>query len=154
MFLFLVQHAEAKSKEEDPNRDLTAKGRQETQRMANYLGRRNLAISQIFHSGKTRAATTAEILAGSLQPSRGTAGTEGLAPLEDPEVWADRLARLTENVMLVGHLPHLAKLAALLLCGDKEKSLIHFKMAGVLCLRRGEEGSWGVEWMTIPDMLP
>ncbi len=154
MFLFLVQHAEAKSKEEDPGRDLTEKGRQEMQRVADYLGKRNLAINQIFRSGKTRAATTANVLAGSLKPSRGSFETDGLAPLDDPAIWAGRLAPMTESLMLVGHLPHLARLAALLLCGDKEKSVIHFKMGGVLCLRRDQEGFWGVEWMVIPEMLP
>jgi phosphohistidine phosphatase len=39
---------------------------------------------------------------------------------------------------LVGHLPHLARLAAMLISGDKERSVINFQMGGVVRLRRME----------------
>jgi len=153
MFLYLVQHAEAKREEEDPARDLTAKGRQDLKRVANYVGKLNLAVSQVFHSGKTRAVSTAEILAGSLKPAPGVSETTGLAPLDDPESWAGRISIGDENIMLVGHLPHLAKLAALLISGDQENGVVNFKMGGMVCLRRLEAGQWRVEWMLIPEII-
>jgi phosphohistidine phosphatase len=153
MLLYLVQHAEAKSKEEDPARDLTEKGRQDILRVANYVGNLNLAVSHIFHSGKARAASTAQTLASSLKPPKGVSDTTGLAPLDDPQIWAERLATMAEDIVLVGHLPHLARLAAQLLTGDKENSVIHFKMGGMVCLRRVEGGQWAVEWMIIPEMI-
>ena len=146
--------AEAKSKEEDPARDLTAKGRQDILKVANYLGNLNLAVSHIFHSGKARAASTAQTLADSLKPAKGVADTTGLAPLDDPQSWVDRLAQMDENIVLVGHLPHLARLSAQLIAGDQENTVIHFKMGGMVCLRRVEVGTWAVEWMIIPEMLP
>jgi phosphohistidine phosphatase len=57
-------------------------------------------------------------------------------------------------MVLVGHLPHLARLAALLLCQDQEKSVINFRMGGVVCLSRSEAGQWGLEWILIPEVLP
>lgn len=154
MLLYLVQHAEAKSKEEDPARDLTAKGRQDILRMAHYAGNLDLAVSHIFHSGKARAASTAQTLASALKPATGISDNTDLAPLDDPQSWVDRLAKMDENLVLVGHLPHLAKLATQLLTGDQEHTVIHFKMGGMVCLRRGEEGRWAVEWMIIPEIIP
>jgi len=153
MFLYLVQHAEAKSAEADPARDLTEQGRGDITRVAQYVGRLPVAVSRILHSGKTRALTTAEILAASLKPPRGVSSTDGLAPLDDPGVWADRLTGLAEDVMLVGHLPHLARLAARLTCGDQEKTVVNFKMGGMVCLRRMEGNQWAVEWMLIPGLM-
>ena len=154
MRLYLVQHAQAKSKEEDPNRDLTAKGRSDIGKVADYLAKQNLKVSRVIHSGKTRALSTAEILAAALKPSQGVSQNDGLAPLDDPGVWADRLSDVTESTMLVGHLPHLARLAALLLCGDKEKNAVNFKMGCVVCLSRSPAGQWGLEWMLITEVLP
>ena len=54
MFLYLVQHAEAKREEEDPRRDLTQKGRIDIESVAHHLKRLNVQVKQILHSGKTR----------------------------------------------------------------------------------------------------
>lgn len=153
MILYLVQHAEAKREEEDPARDLTDRGRRDIQKMAGYLGKFNLRVGRIFHSGKTRALTTATILAASLHPELGISEAPGLAPLDSPEIWAGRLEPMGEDVMLVGHLPHLAKLAARLIVGDEHKNVINFQMAGVVCLRRNENRQWAVDWLIIPELL-
>jgi phosphohistidine phosphatase len=150
MFLYLGQHAEARNKEVDPERDLTEKGRFDIEVVAHHLKRLNLEIQQIFHSGKTRAKSTAQVLAQHLQPPAGSTVAPGLAPLDDPEIWAARLADLKDNIFLVGHLPHLSKLAALLMTGDKNKTVVNFQMASVVQLRRMESGQWAVDWMIVP----
>jgi phosphohistidine phosphatase len=61
---------------------------------------------------------------------------------------------MDKDVMLVGHLPHLARLAALLLTGDMAKNVINFKMAGLVCLGRRTGGPWALEWMIIPELIP
>jgi phosphohistidine phosphatase len=153
MLLYLVQHGEAKSAAEDPQRDLTAKGLQDIQKVAAYLGGLKLEVRQILHSGKTRALSTAKVLAEIWQPTQGVAAAPGLAPLDDPGIWAGRLAEMTGDLALVGHLPHLGRLAALLVSGDPEKGIINFKMAGVVCLRRLAPGQWVVEWLIIPEVV-
>jgi phosphohistidine phosphatase len=60
---------------------------------------------------------------------------------------------MDEDLLLVGHLPHLARLAALLLTGDPEKSVINFRMGGAVRLRRMEGGQWLVDWMIIPETI-
>ena len=153
MFLYLVQHAEAKREEEDPARDLTEKGQVDIESVAHHLKRLNVQVRQIFHSGKTRAKSTANVLARHLKPATGVSEAPGLAPLDDPEIWAGRIAKTDEDIMLVGHLPHLAKLAAILMSGDKERSVVNFQMGGVIRLRRIEVGQWVVDWMLVPEIL-
>jgi phosphohistidine phosphatase len=153
MVLYLVQHAEAKRKEEDPERDLTERGRIDIESVAHYVKRLKVQVRQIFHSGKTRARSTAEVLGWHLKPPAGVSEAAGLAPLDEPEIWAGRIAHMDEDVMLVGHLPHLARLAALLICGDKEKGVVNFRMGGVVRLRRMEAGPWAVDWMVVPEAI-
>jgi phosphohistidine phosphatase SixA len=47
----------------------------------------------------------------------------------------------------------MVKLAGLLLCGDKEKMFIDFKMGGVVCLTRYDDGRWAMEWMLVPEIM-
>jgi len=153
MLLYLIQHAEAKREEEDPQRGLTDKGHQDIKKVANYVAKLDIKISEIFHSGKTRALQTAEVLAQCLKSEKGITQTDGLAPLDDPQIWFERVSEIKEDIMLVGHLPHLGKLASLLLSGDKDKNIINFKMGGIVCLKRLEDGNWSVEWMIIPEVV-
>ncbi len=153
MILYLAQHAEAASEAVDPTRDLTEKGRSDIEALAHHLERLGIQVSQIFHSGKTRAASTAHILGKHLKPAAGISQAPGLAPLDDPQIWGDRLATLNEDTMLVGHLPHLGRLAGLLMSGDQDRNTINFKMGSVVRLARQENGHWAIDWMLIPDMI-
>jgi phosphohistidine phosphatase len=88
-----------------------------------------------------------------LQPPAGVSEAPGLAPLDDPEIWSARIAKMDEDILLVGHLPHLGKLAGLLLSGDKEKQVINFQMGGAVRLQRLEGGQWAVDWLVVPQIL-
>jgi phosphohistidine phosphatase len=153
MFLYLVQHAEAKTEEEDPARDLTARGCIDIEDVAHQLKRLNVQVGRIWHSGKTRAKSTASVLASHIRPRGGVSEAPGLAPQDDPEIWAGRLATMDEDILLVGHLPHLGRLAALLMSGDKERTVINFQVGGVVRLRRMEAGQWAVDWMIVPEII-
>lgn len=157
MLLYLVQHAEARREEEDPARPLSEKGDRDIRKVALHLSRLNFKITRILHSKKLRAKQTADILSEYVRPSGVTAESDGLAPLDDPSAWADRLkyltASVTENIALVGHLPHLGKLASVLLCGEPERNIVSFRMGCVACLERDEKGDWSLQWMITPDVL-
>ena len=153
MFLYLVQHGEAKKEEEDPSRPLSDKGIEDVKKVASYISRLNIEVEEVLHSGKTRAKQTAELLAGSTMTAKGVSQTDGLAPLDDPALWAERLKTRTNPLILVGHLPHLGKLSSLLLSGDKEKNIIAFKMGGVVCLKRDDAGMWSLQWIITPEIL-
>jgi len=153
MLLYLVQHAEAKREEEDPQRGLTDKGFGDIERTASFAKGAGICVSQIFHSGKTRAIQTAEVLSRHLNPDKGVSQTDGLAPMDDPFIWFKRTMDMDDDIMLVGHLPHLARLADLLLYGDTDKGLIDFKMGCILALKRSDDGNWSVQWMVIPEVV-
>lgn len=152
MNLYLVQHGEPVTKDIDPERPLSEKGRRDIEKVAEFAAKNcGMALSHVHNSGKLRALQTAEILAKSLglpEPVE----IDGLAPLDDPLIWGCRLAELDDNIMLVGHLPHLAKLAGILLCGEADANPVAFQMGGIVALAR-QEGKWSVQWMLVPDML-
>jgi len=54
--------------------------------------------------------------------------------------------------MLVGHLPHLQRLAGLLLSGDAEREVIRFRNGGVICLEKTEQG-WAICWQVNPTLF-
>jgi phosphohistidine phosphatase len=84
---------------------------------------------------------------------KGISETEGLAPLDAANIWAERLKDITDDIFLVGHMPHLGRLASLLLFGNADNNIISFKMAGVVCLKREDAGAWSLQWMLTPEIL-
>ena len=147
-----MQHGVARPKDEDPDRPLTEGGAAEVARVASHLSARTPSMPmRVLHSGKTRAQQTAEILAGPFADAS-VEEVDGLAPMDDPEDWAGRLETMTDGVVLVGHLPHLARLAGLLLAGDAERPVVSFRNAGLVALERGEDGAWSVRWVVVPEL--
>ena len=155
MRVYLVQHGEAKSEEEDPARPLTEKGLADARKMANYASRiLKLNVKKILHSGKLRAEQTADVFAEALKPENGISEADGLDPLADPKIWAERLEELGEDLMLVGHLPHLSRLVSFLTLKSPEHEIIKFSMGGIVCLERIKPKRWMILWAIIPDMIP
>jgi len=154
MNVYLVQHAQAKTEQEDPERPLSEKGWSDIKKVADFIAQKgDITVKDIFHSGKTRAKQTAEVLAEQLSSSIEIGETDGLKPLDEPSIWAERLANRTEDIILVGHLPHLSKLAALLLCQDADKEVVEFQMGSIVCLGTEKSGSWSIRWMVTPNIL-
>lgn len=153
MKVYLVQHGEAKPKSVDPTRPLTKRGRQEVQRVAMFAERLGLEVHQIRHSGKTRAEQTAGILGEALSPPGGVVAVSGLAPLDDVQPVADALAQEPQPVMLVAHLPLMARLTGLLVTGDPDRSVVRFRNGGIVSLAYEEEkDAWLVAWILTPEM--
>ena len=146
--LYLVQHGKAASEVEDPARPLTEEGRDEVQRVAASVAKLNLQVSTIYHSGKLRAKQTAELFAHVLAPAS-VEEIEGLAPLDDPAVAKALIERTDQPLMLVGHLPHLSRLASALTVTEHE--VVKFQMGGVVALVQTEPG-WQVAWMLTPEI--
>jgi phosphohistidine phosphatase len=153
MTAYLVQHAEAKREEEDSSRSISEKGLQDITKVALYVSQLNIRVHRIFHSGKLRAKQTAQVLFENLKPIGGISETDGLSPLDTPAIWAERIKDIPDDVILVGHLPHLARLASLLLCGNADKNTVSFQMAGVVCIKRDDAGVWSLQWMLTPDIV-
>lgn len=151
MKLYLVQHAKAASKELDPQRGLTQQGRAETEKMADFLRSKDLKVTSLWHSGKTRAHQTAEIIAGGLIIAETVTARDGLSPNDDITQLAEELNSADKDIMIVGHLPFLEKLATLLVTGNHEQKVISFINSGVVCLKRAE-CQWSIEWAVTPEL--
>jgi phosphohistidine phosphatase len=150
MELFLVQHGEAKTETEDPERPLTDHGVETVRRMAAWASQAGLRVAQIRHSGKRRAEQTAEIFAEHLKPANGVIPVDGLKPNDDVHSMAATLNAQTEAVMLVGHMPFLGRLVGLLVAGERDRVVVRFRNSGIVCLRL-QEGRWSVDWAVPPE---
>jgi phosphohistidine phosphatase len=153
MRLYLIQHGEAKPEAEDPERPLTVRGEEEVNKVALRAGNLNVVPSKIFHSGKLRSQQTAEFVAKGLRISSGRVeAAQGLNPNDDVKLWAKRIGGAKEDLMIVGHLPFLGKLASFLLCGDEKAGLVLFRCGAIVCLEQKEDKGWAVRWILTPEM--
>ena len=121
--------------------------------MARFLAPLGLRIGQLWHSGKPRAVETAQIYAQAMTVDEAPAARDGLRPDDNVALLRDELAVETENTMIVGHMPFIARLASLLLTGYETPSPIAFQNAGIVCLGRTDDGRWQIEWIVTPDLL-
>ncbi len=153
MKLYLVQHAQAAAKDVDPQRPLTERGRRDIQKVAAFIKPLDITMDYLWHSGKKRAAQTAEALSEVVKTDKPPAARDGLGPLDDVTPLADELASTAQHIMIVGHLPFLANLASLLLTGSQSAEPVAFKQGGIVCLGRTDENRWHVEWMVTPELL-
>jgi phosphohistidine phosphatase len=147
--LYLVQHGQAKAEDEDPERPLTDHGVDDVARVAgDAVGRFGVRAPRVIHSGKTRARQTAEVWGGLL--GAGVEQADALAPNDDPTTWIERLDTETDDLVLVGHLPHLARLAGLLLTGVPDRPVVRFRQGGLVGLEHADTG-WVVSLVLPPE---
>ncbi|MGE5893468.1 MAG: phosphohistidine phosphatase SixA [bacterium] len=153
MNLYLVRHGEAQEAPDDSSRELTERGKADVEKVASYAARFHVRIARIFHSGKMRSFQTAQIFSDHLMPEGQISATEGLSPMDDPEIWSQKLSGMAEDILLVGHLPHLARLLSFLTCGEKERAVADFQPAAMACLKQSENKRWSISWIITPGML-
>jgi len=152
MRLYLVQHGEATSKEVDPDRPLTKKGRKDVSQMAEFLKKKGIRVIATWHSEKLRAIQTAQILGEAISVE--IVKQEGLAPNDPVDKWLEELNTRVKDVMIVGHLPFLERLASLLLVGDEASQIVAFKPGAVACLKREDAGEkWSLAWIKLPELV-
>ncbi len=153
MKIYLMQHGKPVSKDEDPDRPLSEQGRDDVERVARFLKRSGATIDEIFHSGKTRARQTAEIVISRLNPGEKPKEKSGLSPLDDVKKIAGQINERDKDLLIAGHLPHLGKLASLLVARNDSVPVVSFQQGGVVCLERGEQDEWTISWMLIPRII-
>jgi len=154
MNIYLVQHGKPVSKKENPEKPLSNQGKEDVDRVGSFLLRAGISVENIFHSGKTRARETAEIILARQDPGKKPVEKTGLAPLDDVKAIAEEIKQRRKDLMIVGHLPHLARLASLLITGSDSNTVVGFQQGGVVCLRyNDEEKVWTIAWMLVPDII-
>lgn len=150
MYLYLIQHALSKSKEEDPERGITETGRTETRKIAEYFKTLNPEIHVIWRSSKKRAIETAEIFAHILGIDNRILEHTGLSPNDPVETAISALEKMHKNVAIVGHLPFLSQLMSYLTTDSSKGQIVKFKNSSIICLERSDD-KWEICWITIPD---
>ena len=145
MEFYLVRHGEAVSQAVNGQRPLTPGGRRDVEWIGRVAAERSIQPSKIFHSGLLRAQQTAEILSESLNPAAGIRELIGLRPDDDPLIAKAELESSTVSLMLVGHLPHMSRLASFLVAGDADRVLVEFAPATMVGLSY-EDYRWKIIW--------
>ena len=153
MRVYLVQHGEAVTKEQDPDRPLSAAGVSDVQKVAGFLSKFEHGVERIVHSGKLRAEQTADILAKELVPMTECAAISGINPNASVEEFESALLRFTADTMIVGHLPFMAKLVSYLLTGKAGSETVAYQPGSVVCLERAAGEHWHLLWMLRPELL-
>ena len=153
MKLYLAQHGEACAKDIDPERPLTDKGREDIERLAEFLARAGIEVERVIDSGKLRAAQTADLLAASVAPLVELETHDRINPNDDPRAFDWEQATGGQDTLVVGHLPFMARLVSLLVVGDPDRSMTAYRPGSVVCLERGSDGHWQINWMIRPHLL-
>ena len=151
--LYLVRHGEAKPKDEDPERPLTTNGAEAVGRVASWAAAAGILADEIWHSGKLRAQETAQIFAQRLAESPVPKAVSGLAPNDDVEPIAARLQDESRQMMIVGHLPFLERIASLLVAGDANARVFTLDAGALLALEKNEN-VWSAVCLVQPRLLP
>ncbi len=152
MALYLVQHGQSLPKDVDPDQGLSDDGIAETKRIAEVASNYGIQVALIKQSGKKRARQTADIFADTLQPAGGVEETAGLKPMDDVSAFAGGLDA-GANVMLVGHLPFMERMAAYLVTGSADRPIFKFQNSGIVCLDKDpNSGAWTIVWALMPKI--
>jgi phosphohistidine phosphatase SixA len=141
MRLYLVRHGEAAHGHADDARPLTATGRADVARLAERAAAAGVRVDEIRHSGLVRARETAEILAARLVPTLGVRETTGVAPDDDDEAAAIELSVLDAPVLIVTHMPFVARLTGRLVAGRRSAVAVPYATAELRGFER-DDGTW------------
>lgn len=156
MELYILRHGEADPRDSgvaDVDRALTRRGKADTRESLRMAQRAKMAPQVILTSPLRRARETAAIGA-KLFPSARLVASDRLKPNADvASIWKEvGLMAAAEQIMLVGHEPHLSHLVAFLL---EAPVMIDLKKSGLMRIDCPERtgGPRGVlKWMLTPKL--
>ena len=145
--IYLVHHGAAVPPDVDAQRPLTEAGRAAVEVLAREAARRGAAPVEIWHSGKLRARQTGEAFRWACSPLAAFTMVRGLRPADPSDILADRLAGETRDLLLVGHMPLVARLLRRLL--GRVGEALAFPPHGVVALEPdpgGDPTRWREAW--------
>lgn len=151
-----MQHGLAATDEQDQARPLTAEGRAEVERVAARARAAGVRIDRCVHSRKLRAEQSAALIGAAVGAT--VEARAGLDPGDPPAAVAAWLAREAHerpgaSVVIVGHLPHLERLASLLVTGREDARPLRFRNAALVRLVPDASGArYAVAWVLPPEL--
>ncbi|NQT80212.1 MAG: phosphohistidine phosphatase SixA [Candidatus Aminicenantes bacterium] len=150
MRLYLIQHGLSLPEEKDPEKSLSPEGKEQTKKIAEFLREKNIKVDNIWHSPKKRSVQSAQIYFNSISCSE-IQERGDLNPLDSVDKFPEEIQLNNKDLMIVGHLPFLQKLASLLLAGSENYQFLSFRNFGIVCLEYLD--IWKLEWMIIPQFI-
>jgi phosphohistidine phosphatase len=156
MKVYLVHHADALSAEQDPQRHISPKGREQSDRLGARFRALGVSPARILHSDKQWTIDTAERIAAKLGMEDRTAKTA--YPINTGDPLAPFIAEIKAargDVMMCGHVDYLLRTASRLVCGDESRKVVEFKPGNgtAVCLE-GEGEEWVIAYMWRQDHAP
>ena len=76
-----------------------------------------------------------------------------ISPNDNPKAFDWQSDSWDRDTLVVGHLPFMAKMAAWLVTGDAERTLVEYRPGSILCLQLDTDGNWRIDWMLRPELL-
>jgi len=143
--IVLVHHGDALGPDVDPMRPLSGPGRAASGLLAAAAAARGVSPDVVFHSGKLRVRQTAELFRAACNPLAGLSAARGLQPADPPGWMRDQLAEDSRSIVLVGHMPHLARLLRVLCREPPDTAATDFPLHGCVALERHGE-IWKEVW--------
>jgi phosphohistidine phosphatase len=163
MNLYLLRHGLAADLDtsgltKDSERPLTEKGERKLWKIADGMKALELSFDLILSSPYLRARQTAEIIAEALHARKKIEFSEALTPAGSAKKLIELLKNITpepDNILLVGHEPHLSEFISLLVSGKSGFWVVMKK--GGLCNLSVEALSYGrcaaLEWLLTPAQI-
>jgi len=147
MTVHLLHHAEALGPAVDPQRPLSSRGLAQADQLAAVALEAGVQPAVIWHSGKLRARQTAEAFLRCCSPFAEFKMVRGLRPDDPPDWIRDMLEGEERDVLVAGHMPHIAHLALQL--GAVEAMPLH----GIVSFERLGERRYSECWRAQPSPI-
>jgi phosphohistidine phosphatase len=162
MKLYLLRHGIATERmdngaQDDSQRPLTKKGREHMESIAAALKKLKVKPDLILSSPYVRADQTAQIVAKEFGMKKKLQYSDLLVPEADPQAILQAIPQQynVEELMLVGHNPHMGELLGALLGADVSAAL-GLKKGGLACFTVTDPSahpSASLEWLLTPGLL-
>ena len=153
MKVYLVHHAAALSKEQDPERHLSPLGREQADRLGARFREIGVAPLRILHSEKQWTRETAERIAARLGAEDRAVPAGYPINTDDPlEPFLAEIDKADGDLMMCGHVHYLRRAASRLVCGDETARVFEFKPGNgtAVCLDDAD-GGWVITFAWRPD---
>lgn len=152
MELYLMQHGQAVSGQEDPARPLSREGVEQVQLSARAIQRLGLSFDVIVCSPKRRSHQTAALVAEAIRyPYSDILESKTVLPQAEPDELLHKLSQVIgDKILVIGHLPNLSRLASQLL--GREQELVRFENGGLVCVEMVSESNLLLSAMTAEQM--
>jgi phosphohistidine phosphatase SixA len=151
--VYLVHHVEALPEQKGPQRHISAKGRQQADRLGKRLAAAGVAPKRVLHSDKQWSIDTAEHIAEALgvKPALAMASY----PIHTGDAIGPFISEIAEaggDIMMCGHMDYLMRTASTLVSGDETRKVLQFKPGhGTTVCLEGEGRDWAVAFLWRQD---